>query len=132
MPSPSERALGIARAALAAARGLDDERATLYADLVFLSVDAAAGAILEAVMASGNYEYQSDFARRYVAQGRAKGRAHAVLAVLAERNVPVPDDVRAKIASCSDLELLDLWLARAVTARSAADCHTRVGRALEK
>jgi len=26
-------------------------------------------------MASGNYEYQSDFARRYVAQGRAEGEA---------------------------------------------------------
>jgi hypothetical protein len=76
-------------------------------------------------MASGNYEYQSDFARRYVAQGkaegRAEGRAHAVLAVLAARGLDVPEDVRARITACTELERLDAWLARAVTAASAAD-----------
>jgi hypothetical protein len=97
-------------------------------DLVLASVNEAARAILEAVMASGNYEYQSDFARRYVAQGvaegqaigEAKGRAHAILAVLTERRVLVPEDVRAQITQCADLALLDRWLARAVTADSAA------------
>jgi hypothetical protein len=118
-------ALAVAEAALAAARGLDDERSKLYADLVFASVDEAARAILEALMASGNYEYQSDFARRYVAQGRAEGeaagRAHALLAVLVARGLDVPEDVRARITACSDLALLDAWLARAVKASSAAD-----------
>jgi hypothetical protein len=66
-------ALAVAEAALAAARNLDDERSKLYADLVVASVDEAARAILEVLMASGNYEYQSDFARRYVAQGKAEG-----------------------------------------------------------
>ncbi len=124
-----EGALEMAQATLAAARGLDDERARLYADLVLLSVDEAARAILEALMASGNYEYQSDFARRYVAegvaqgraQGEAKGRAHAVLSVLSARRIEVPDAVRARIAACANLALLDTWLARAVTAQSASD-----------
>ena len=71
-------------------------------------------------MASGNYEYQSDFARRYVAQGNAEGRAHAVLAVLVARGLDVPEDVRARI-TCTELARLDAWLARAVTAASAAD-----------
>jgi hypothetical protein len=76
-------------------------------------------------MASGNYEYQSDFARRYVAQGRAEGeaagRAHALLAVLAARGLDVPEDVRARITACTELARFDAWLARAVTATSAAD-----------
>jgi hypothetical protein len=76
-------------------------------------------------MASGNYEYQSDFARRYVAQGKADGeaagRAHAILAVLAARRVDVPDDLRRRIGACTDLSQLDAWLVRAVTAATAAD-----------
>jgi hypothetical protein len=134
-------AVAVAEAALAAARGLDDERSKLYADLVFASVDETARAILEALMASGNYEYQSDFARRYVAQGRAEGRAegeaagraegeaagkaagraHALLTVLAARGLDIPEHVRARITACTELAQLDAWLARAVTAATAAD-----------
>jgi hypothetical protein len=80
-------------------------------------------------MASGNYEYQSDFSRRYVAQGNAEGRAegeaagraHALLAVLSARGLDVPEDVRARITACTELARLDAWLARAVTAASASD-----------
>jgi len=84
-------------------------------------------------MASGNHEYQSDFARRYFGQGKAEGmaegkaegmaegKAEAVLAVLAARRIAVPDEVRARITTCADLALLDRWLARAVTERATAD-----------
>ncbi len=76
-------------------------------------------------MTSGTYEYQSDFARRYVAQGRAEGeasgRAHALLAVLAERGIEIPVEMRVRIAGCSDLAMLDAWLARAATAVSDVD-----------
>jgi hypothetical protein len=116
-----EDAATIGAAALAAVRGLGDGRDTLYADLVLASVHAAARAILEAIMASGNHEYQSDFARRYFGQGKAEGKAEAVLAVLDARRIAVPDDVRDRITACVDLALLDRWLARAVTALAAAD-----------
>jgi hypothetical protein len=72
-------------------------------------------------MAGGNYEYQSDFARRYVAQGKAEGQAHAILAVLAARGLEVPEPVRARITACTEPARLDSWLARAVTAAAAAD-----------
>ncbi len=114
-------AVEIAQAALTAASGLDDERARLYADLVLRSVHAGARAILEALMASGKYEYQSDFARKYVAQGEAEGRAHSVLHVLEVRGIDVPGDVRERILSCSDVATLDAWLERALTAKSSAD-----------
>jgi hypothetical protein len=114
--------LAVARSAIAAAKSLDVERAKLYADLVLASVDEAARAILEeVVMERWNHEYQSDFARRYVAQGEAAGRAHSLLAVLAARGLDVPDDVRAQIRACTDLARLDAWLRRAVAATSAAD-----------
>jgi hypothetical protein len=121
----NDEAVEIASAALAAASHLDEERAALYTDLVMQSVGEGARAILEALMASGNYEYQSDFAKRYVAQGRAegeaKGRARAILDVLRVRGIDVPADTRERILSCTDAALLDAWLERAVTAKSASD-----------
>jgi hypothetical protein len=76
-------------------------------------------------MANRNYEYQSDFAKRYIAQGRAEGRAEgearALLAVLKARGIEVPDPIRERILACADLEVLDGWLARAATAPSASE-----------
>ena len=39
----------------------------------------------------------------------------------AARGLDVPEDVRAQVLACSDLARLDAWLARAVTAASAAE-----------
>lgn len=51
----------------------------------------------------------------------AEGRADAVLAVLAARRIEVPEEARARIAACTDLVLLDRWVARAANARSLDD-----------
>lgn len=76
-------------------------------------------------MAAGTYEYRSDFARRYVGQGRAEGNAEgearALLAVLDARGISVPEDARTRITSCTDLDQLDTWVRRAVTADSVQD-----------
>jgi hypothetical protein len=74
-------------------------------------------------------EYQSDFVRRFVLKGRAEGMAwgmaegmaRAVLAVLEARGIAVPDDARARITECSDLDQLETWVRRAVTAASMRD-----------
>ncbi|MCR1786501.1 Rpn family recombination-promoting nuclease/putative transposase [Nocardioides carbamazepini] len=55
------------------------------------------------------------------ARGEARGKVGAVLSVLAARGIEVPDDVREQIASATDLDLLDTWLRRAVTAASAGE-----------
>jgi len=99
----------------------------LYVDLVFTSLRGAARAVLEALMANGNYEYQSDFAKRYVAQGRTEGRAEgrtegraeSILRVLEARGIAISAEQRARILSCTDMPTLDAWLARAVSAASA-------------
>jgi hypothetical protein len=76
-------------------------------------------------MITQKYEYQSDFARRYFGQGKAEGKAEgeakAVLAVLATRGIEVPDDARARITSCTDLDQLETWVRRAVTAHCVHD-----------
>jgi hypothetical protein len=115
-----EHAEVLGRAALMAMLRLSDERQVLYFDLVFAALSEAAKAALEDLMTSGNYEFQSDFAKKYLAQGKtqgeAKGRAEAILAVLEARGVRVSDEARARILACTDAVQLDSWLRKAATA----------------
>jgi hypothetical protein len=121
----------IADALLPALRGLDDDRARFYYDLVYNSLNDAARRALESMMKG--YEYQSDFAKKYVAQGRDEGRsegrsegrveeaARALLTVLRARSIPVPEAAREKILAQSDPERLERWLEKAAVAPSIAD-----------
>jgi hypothetical protein len=124
-----ELAFRVAVAAVAAAGRLDEERAKLYIDLVLSRVRGAAKAALEELMQSGKYEYQSDFARKYIAMGKAEGRAEgvaqglatSVLNVLTARGLVVPDSVRARVLGCDDVATLERWVTRAVTVSSAEE-----------
>jgi hypothetical protein len=108
----------IAAAVLPAIRGLDEEKAKFYGDLVLGCINEAARRALEAMMKG--YEYQSDFAKKYVAQGRAEARAGDVLTVLRARGVTVPDAARERILAEKDLERLEQWLEKAAIATSLA------------
>jgi hypothetical protein len=115
----------IMHALLTALASVDPERAALYNDIVFAALPSAARRSLEELMASRTYEYQSEFVRKFIFQGRAEGQAQeearAIVEVLDARGFDVPDDVRARIAECSDLDRLRLWLRRAVTINAVAD-----------
>jgi hypothetical protein len=118
----------IAAVVLPAIRSLDDDRARFYYDLVYNSLNEAARRALEAMMKG--YEYQSDFAKKYVAQGRMEGRTEgrtegraeeavrALLTVLRVRGIAVPDAVRERILAQKDPERLERWLERAAVASS--------------
>ena len=71
------------------------------------------------------YEYQSDFAKKYVAQGRDQGRAEeaarALLTVLRVRDIAVPDAARERILAQKDAERLERWLEKAIGAASVAE-----------
>ena len=119
----------LGRTALAASEDLaatDPVRATLYADLILAYLSEDARKALEDEMGVSTDAYISDFAKRYISLGRAegeaegevKGEAKALLLVLESRGFTVPDDARARITSCTDIEQLDAWLARAATADS--------------
>jgi hypothetical protein len=72
----SEHGATIASAVLPAIGALDDERTRFYYDLVYISLGEAARQALEAKMKG--YEYQSDFAKKYVAIGLEQGRAQGL------------------------------------------------------
>lgn len=116
---------GVLDALLGALAAVDDQRAALYCDVVLASLPVAARRYLEALMSTRSYEYQSEFVRRYVFQGRAEGEAkgevRAVLAVLDARGIDIPTDARTRITECSDLDQLDTWVRRAATADSVHD-----------
>jgi hypothetical protein len=69
-------------------------------------------------MTAQTFEFYSDYAHRLGAAFMAKGEAVAVLAVLDARGIDVPDDIRARIATCTDLDQLDIWVRRAATAHA--------------
>jgi hypothetical protein len=111
---------------------------------VYNSLNEAARRTLETMMKG--YEYQSDFAKKYVAQGRAEGltegltkgltegltkglteglakgrteeAARAVLTVLRARGFAVPDAARERILAQKDPERLERWLEKAAVAAS--------------
>jgi hypothetical protein len=108
----------VLNALLSALSRVEPDLADLYCDLVLAALPRAAQRYLEELMAAGTYEYQSDFARRYFSQGKAEGRAEAVLAVLEARGIEVPAAARARIVECSDPDQLDSWIRLAATAES--------------
>jgi hypothetical protein len=116
-------------ALLVALEVLDHDHAKLYADLVLTALPEAFQGYLETTMTTTAHRYQSDFARRYYAEGEAKGlaegkaegEARAVLAFLDARGIEVPDPVREDILGCTDLNQLDIWIRRAVTADKVQD-----------
>jgi hypothetical protein len=105
--------------------GIDEERARFYFDLVMCSLNDTARTALEALMRSGTYEYQSEFARRYLAQGREEGRQEegmsALLEVLEARGLHVDEQARQRIAACTELEQLKRWLRKAVAVQSVQE-----------
>jgi hypothetical protein len=119
----------VLHAMLSALATVEQERAALYIDVVLAALPTTARRYLEALVTAGTYEYQSDFVRRFIFQGRAEGKAEgkaegeatAVLTVLDARGIHVPDDARTRITKCSDLGQLDTWLRRAATADSIQD-----------
>ncbi|AOT60486.1 MULTISPECIES: hypothetical protein [Streptomyces] len=62
--------------------------------------------------------YTSPLSEEIRAQGEARRAARDVLTVLKQRGLEVPEVVRERITDTQDLELLHLWLVRAVTASS--------------
>jgi hypothetical protein len=119
----------IAFAALCAVRDLDNERSFLYPDFIHALLGDVARAALEKLMDIRNYEYRSEFARKYYFQGKDEGKAEglteglakALLALLAQRGLAVDEPARARITACADPAELQRWLTRVLDARSLAD-----------
>ena len=116
-----ERGLEVVVAALSVSAGLDDQRAALYADLVMASLADAVTKELEAMVQRGDYQYQSDFAKKYFAKGRAEGKAEVLLRIVAGRGLSVSEARRDRVLACTDAGMLDDWIDRALQASSLED-----------
>lgn len=107
-----ELAARIAAAAQLASRDLDDDRATLYYDLTLNALSEGARRALN-TMAIANYEYQSEFARHYFAEGKTEGRAEGkaegkadlLARLLTRRFGALPPAASKRIAAASAPEL---------------------------
>lgn len=54
-------------------------------------------------------------------EGRAEGEARGILRVLEARGISVSEDIRERVTTCTDLDLLDTWATRAVTVERAEE-----------
>ena len=113
---PTAKSARIAMLAQMAAAGLDANRSMLYCDLILRSLPEAARRALRA-MDIDNYEFKSDFARKYIrrgmklgtargrAKGRAEGRMEIVLRMLAKRYGALSEAIEARVRSVGSAEL---------------------------
>jgi hypothetical protein len=112
----------IAAAVLPAIRELDDEKARFYGDLVLSCLNEAARRALEAMMKG--YEYQSDFAKKYVAQGRKEGRKEGelnlLLRLLRARFGELPEAAVTRIEA-AEIAQLEQWGERVLSAKTLAE-----------
>ncbi|MFE4493475.1 hypothetical protein ACFRKD_13595 [Streptomyces niveus] len=68
--------------------------------------------------------YTSPLSEEIRDEGRAAGRAEDILLALQQRDVPVSDEARERITTCTDLDVLREWFLRSLTASSAEDVFT--------
>jgi hypothetical protein len=125
------KALLIATAAMSASLKLDEQRSVLYFDLVYSSLSEAARQSLLR-MDPAKYQFQSEFARRYLEQGRSegetkgfaegefRGRSETVLKLLALRFGPLEHVVMERVRNASLAEL-EAWTERVLSASTLDD-----------
>ena len=111
----------IVSAAIAASTDIDAERSRLYLDLILITLLESAPEAIEATMNSLGFEYQSDFARRYVAQGRAEGKAEGrvemILKLLVLRFGPLTQSVQDHVRGAQGAQV-DAVAERMLTAQT--------------
>ncbi len=119
------------RLVLQAIATVDAGRREIYTRLIRVTASSAVRRALEELMATafrdefvdglldrGRAEGEARGRAEGEARGRAKGEASMLLRVLAARGFAVPDDMRQRVQSCTDVAQLEAWGDRAVTATS--------------
>ena len=86
-------------------RTADDDFGVYY-EYLTSALKGAARENWEALMANPSFTCQSDFARKFVAEGKAEDKAESILSVLAHRRLDVSDDLEARITACTGIDRL--------------------------
>ena len=117
----------ILRALVSALKAMDDEdKAYDLAELTGIGLeDTPAGTIWRQMMAMDLSFYRSPFSRQLRAEGRAEGVAEGRIVslhrILDKRGIMITEEQRVRLYTCTDLDQLDVWLDRAVTADRASE-----------
>ncbi|MDT0327860.1 hypothetical protein [Nocardiopsis lambiniae] len=117
-PTEDEAALD---ALLAALKSLDGSSSSLYSDYVLAALSATALGSLEKLMKLKDYEFKTELIGRPFREGKALGQIKGIFAVLKSKGIEVSEETRKRIDGTTDLELLDVWLNRAVGAERVED-----------
>jgi hypothetical protein len=115
------------RFVLEAIAAVDAGRREIYTRFIRVTASSAVRRALEELMAT---VFKDEFVDGLLdrgraegrvegeARGRAEGQAAMLLRVLAARGFAVPDEVRRRVQSCTDITQLEAWGDRAVSATS--------------
>ncbi|MFE0785952.1 hypothetical protein ACFW4T_06545 [Streptomyces mutabilis] len=125
----------ILQALASALKGLtahDENTASIFIELTEQGLGKTPAADLwRQIMAADLSFFQSETAQSLRAEGRDEGRVEgrvgALLLLLDRRGVSLSEGERARIVGCSDVEVLDVWLTRAITASTAAEVFESEG-----
>jgi hypothetical protein len=99
--------LETAEAAEAGIAELPEDQQRLYWDVIWSGLPEHVRRILEVRMIKG-YEYQSDFARKYVSQGREEGLCRAIVEVVCARFPGLRDELESQLRDQSEARLVQL------------------------
>ena len=113
-------AVRIALALDKAIEGLPGTERSLYSHLIDNALGDDAKEKIEMMPEPPKY-FSETFRRSWeqgAAEGEAKGKAEALLRILAQRGLPWSEDQRRRILACTDLATLDGWLDRALLVAS--------------
>jgi hypothetical protein len=122
----SEQVLKTTCSALSAVK---DDRSAMYAGFLHAVLPAASRTLLEALVRTVDWRkvdlpippWAEEAAEKAAKQAFAEGEASALLQVLSARGIDVPEEARAQITACTDVEQLHVWLGLAVTANQVSD-----------
>lgn len=111
----------ISKAAFDELAPLPIDRATQYAEYMLGQLKERPRAILEALMKTETYPYQSKLLAEHEARGRVSEAAEALLTFIEGRGLPITASQRRRIEDCRDLIQLNTWIRRAGAAPTVAD-----------
>jgi hypothetical protein len=119
-------ALAIAQAAAHGISGLDRDQWVLYSGLIEASLSDAARKAFEMLPEGQQFfsESQRRSFERGEAQGKAEGKAESILTFLEARGLPITEQQRERILTCSEPDLLDRWSRQAATITSTDELFT--------
>ncbi|MER6343139.1 hypothetical protein ACWC10_08620 [Streptomyces sp. NPDC001595] len=116
------QAPAILEALASALRSIDSDSAAVFVQFVDSCLtDPQAKQMWRDLMTAIQYFWRHPLAEQVREEGRIESCRQMVLQILEWRGIPVPNDIRHRVDTCTDLRQLETWAQRAVHAADAAE-----------